>query len=285
MHKTSKLLTCLVFISLLITGCANLKEVGKAMQPEAKINTAKLVNLKADSADIELDLEVFNPNKFSLNLGELNYQLAVENQEFLQGKQSQATSLQAGKTQSIKLPLSLNFNQLAQLVTDLYQRDEINYNLAGGLTYNLPVVGPQTLNFSKGGLLPVPKLPNIEVASVSKQKLDLNGLAMLVNVKVKNPNKFDLNLNQLGYKVKLAGDNLAGGGQIEKLSLEAGKTSELTLPLELKFSPQQAMQLVSQLTKGQGLDYQLELNSQLGSSLPALQALPFTSQKSGKLKF
>lgn len=284
MQKSIKFSSFLVVVSLLITGCANLKDL-KPIQPEAKISASKLVNLNLDSADLELDLEVFNPNKFALNLGELNYQLAVENQEFLQGKQAQTTSLQAGKTQTVKLPFTIGFEQLTKLVTDLHQRDEINYNLAGGLTYNLPVVGPQTLNFVKDGLLPVPKLPNIEVASVSKQKLDLNGLAMLVKVKVKNPNKFDLNLNQLGYKVKLAGDNLAGGGQIEKLSLGAGQTSELTLPLELKFSPQQAMQLVSQLTKGQGLDYQLELNSELGSSLPALQALPFTSQKSGKLKF
>lgn len=281
--KYAQWLVLLTLLSLLTAGCANFKP--KLEKPEAKVVAKRLVGLTLDSANLEVDIEVYNPNKISLNLGELSYQLVVENQPLLSGQQTQASKLKAGKTQVITLPFSLEFLQLAKQVKNLPKLNEVNYTVTGGVGYDLPLLGRQERSFTTSGSLPVPRLPSIEFGGFSKQHLGLGGMGALVAVKVFNPNSFALNLKQLNYSINLANNQLQTGGKLDELNLPAGQSTQLNLPLDIKFNAKQGLTLVNQLTKGEGLDYQLELSSLLGSDLKLLKDLPFKTGREGKLRF
>lgn len=274
----------LIAFSFLLTGCAGFKKP-KIEKPEIKVVAKRLVGLSLDVANLEVDVEIYNPNKISLNLGQLSYQLAVEGQPLLAGKQDQATKLKAGKSQKVTLPFSIEFINLAQQVKNLPKLNEVNYQVTGGVAYKLPLLGTQERNFTTSGSLPIPRLPKIEFGGITKQHLGLTGMGVLVAIKIFNPNSFDINLNQVRYAINLANNQLTTGGQIQQLSLPAGQTSQLNLPLEVKFNAKQGLGLVNQLTKGTGLDYQLELSSLLGSDLKLLKDLPFKTGREGKLRF
>lgn len=87
---------------------------------------------------------------------------------------------------------------------------------------------------------PVVTLQNVQVAG-----LGLRGGTLLVNLEVQNPNRFDLNANQLEYQLAIAdteeaGDtawiDLASGIYAEPFSIGAGETGTVQVPVEFTYA-------------------------------------------------
>lgn len=281
-YQTNRWLFLLV-VFFYLAGCAQLKESGVWVEPEARVLESRLVGLTLEKAMLEVALEVKNPNLYTIQLGALDYQLSLQNTRLLSGQQQQGNRLAAGQSQRILVPLELSFAELGQFVSNLGQLKSLDYAVTGGMTIQLPAAGSLRLPFKTQGELPIPQLPNFRLVGIEQQRLSLSGADLLVSLDLGNPNTFDLLVNRLNYSLMLNGTAVAQGVLPNEVKIGADGRSRVDIPVNLAFG-RATLALYDSLRQGGRINYQLDLDSQLGSSLPALKSFPFATQQAGQVQ-
>lgn len=275
----------LLLLPALLGGCSLLRDSGAWQDPEARVLDSRLVGLTLEKAMLEVELDIKNPNLYAIQLGALDYQLNLLDAKVLSGQQSQGNRLAAGQSQRIIVPLELEleFAELAQFVSNLGSLKSLNYSVTGGMTIQLPAAGPLRLPFKTQGDIPVPQVPRFSLAGIEQQRLSLSGADLLVSLDFDNPNVFDLLVNRLNYSLMLNGTAVAQGVLPTEVKISADGRSRVDIPVNLAFG-RATLALYDSLRQGGRLNYQLDLDSQLGSSLPSLKSFPFATQQTGQVQ-
>lgn len=110
----------LVFIS---TGCTYLQDmIGDGIQkPQVSLKSIKIKNITNQSRlDLWVELQVFNPNNFSVDFSQLDYKVMVDDQLIADGQYHESISLASGDQILLKLPLKIklseSFGALSKLI-------------------------------------------------------------------------------------------------------------------------------------------------------------------------
>ncbi|MES9849740.1 MAG: LEA type 2 family protein, partial [Candidatus Thiodiazotropha sp.] len=167
MPRYVPLLICCLLIGL-VQGCSSLQQVGQVMEgrkPTAQVEGIRLTGLDFDGVDLVFDVDVHNPNAFSIDLAEFDYDLQLFEQSFLKGRQSAGLNLAAQTTNRIEVPLRLGFQQLLKSYHQLRKADQASYQLDMGLGFKMPVIGSLRIPVSFAGEFPVPKIPDFSIRS------------------------------------------------------------------------------------------------------------------------
>lgn len=270
----------LVWVGVL-SGCDSLQKAA-FQKPTAKFAESRLTDLTLNGATLEIVLDVHNPNSYPINLGALDYDFEIQGARFGQGSQANGNKLEAGKSSKVVLPLTVGFSDLAKLVQNLGGLNKLDYAVKGGMTFVLPVVGDYRAKYSAKGELPKPVMPEISIASLKQEKFGLTGASYKAVLNVKNPNVFDLNLQQLNYGLSLNNQQLTQGKLAEQ-KLKSGKTTQVELPINIGFNPASLGSLYQILSKGGELDYKVDFDSEIASSLPILKPFSYKGSKAGNL--
>ena len=102
--------------------------------PKVSLKTLRVDSMNLLGATLALDIEVDNPNAFSLGLDRLNYNLMVNGKRWASGNRNSLGTIKQKQNNVITLPLSLNFMELGSgLYTALSSGKEVNYSLSGKL--------------------------------------------------------------------------------------------------------------------------------------------------------
>ena len=126
--------------------------------PELSLRGVQLKKLTFTGADLEVWLELDNPNAFSFQLNRLKYKLNVNRLEWLQGMKTESASLPGKGKQIIRLPLHLDLLKLGSTVYRMLQDNQpLDYELSGKaeLGFSLPVMKKATLPFDKKGKIKI----------------------------------------------------------------------------------------------------------------------------------
>lgn len=274
-----------VLLSLFLTaGCSFLERSGAWVQPEVKVVDNRLVGLSLTKALLELELEVSNPNRYSIVVGALDFQLDLQDAKILAGQQPQGNKLAAGKTQRIILPLEVEFSELGRFIKNLSGLNAVTYVVAGGMSFDIPVAGPIRAPYQVKGELPIPRMPKFSLAGVEQKRLSLTGADLVLSLELDNPNKFDLLVNKLNYSLALNGHSVTSGGLTEQIKVAAAGKSKVDIPVNLAFGISSTRAFYDMFRKGGNINYSLDLNSELGSSLPVLKSFPFDAKREGKVQ-
>ncbi|MFQ5605914.1 MAG: LEA type 2 family protein [bacterium] len=124
--------------------------------PRLKVVALKLKNLRLTGADLELQVQLQNPNSFKVILKTLDYKFAINNQTWLSGSSHDQYQIAAKKDNLIRLPLSLNFLQIGASVPQLLKSDSpLNYQFQGklDLTSSFPMLKRAQLPFNRTGAI------------------------------------------------------------------------------------------------------------------------------------
>ncbi|MQA90027.1 MAG: hypothetical protein GEU90_07320 [Gemmatimonas sp.] len=87
--------------------------------------------------------------------------------------------------------------------------------------------------------------PEVRLQAVELAGLGLRGGTLMFNVEITNPNRFALNANQLDYQLSIAENeaaadtvwyDLASGTYAESISVGAGETATVEVPVEFTYS-------------------------------------------------
>jgi len=118
--------------------------------PDIKIKDVKIKNLSFTSADLVAQVEVNNPNDFSMAVKNFNYQLNVNQTKWGQGEITQSSNIPENGKGIIDIPVKLDLLSIGSAAAALLQnKAPLEYQLTGNATldtglellkgYDLPV--------------------------------------------------------------------------------------------------------------------------------------------------
>ncbi|MFT5504856.1 MAG: LEA14-like dessication related protein [Gammaproteobacteria bacterium] len=103
--------------------------------PKVKLKNIDVKKLGLTSAELVAQVEIDNPNSFSLDLSDFNYQLNINGRSWGEGKSSISSSIPKKGKGTIGIPLELNLLSMGKTVYDLISGDQpIEYQLKGAMT-------------------------------------------------------------------------------------------------------------------------------------------------------
>lgn len=271
-----------LFSLMLISGCATMDqimEVADVQTPKVSIKNTKITALSMDSADLEFQLNIDNPNFLPLKLAGFDYQVIVNDATFAQGVQHNALHIAAQQSSNLSVPFSIKFSELFELAQSIKNQNEFDYTIKTSVLVDLPVLGKQRLPASFEGELPIPKLPKIDVSAFSVEQLNLAGAKLAIQLDIANPNAFGIDLKKLNYKLKVGGRQWLDTRLQETISLTKQGKQQITVPVNLSFIDM-GTTLYQALAQSKPLDYTLDGGLTLDSQLPMLKniKLPISQQ-------
>jgi LEA14-like dessication related protein len=124
--------------------------------PTVSASRITVKNLSFTKADLELELNIANPNAFGVTLNNLNYNVDINGLESISGTTTEAVKISEKGNGSIKIPVSFNLIELGRTAYQLLNSDkELDYSLNGSTNIDatLPLFSPSNFDFSRSGSL------------------------------------------------------------------------------------------------------------------------------------
>jgi LEA14-like dessication related protein len=252
-------------------------------KPTAQVEGVRLTGLDFNGVDLVFDVDVDNPNAFSIDLADFDYDLQLFEQSFLKGRQSAGVNLAAKDGSRIQVPLRLGFKQLLNSYQQLKRADQASYRLDLGLGFKMPVIGSLRLPVVFEGEFPVPKIPDFSIKSLAVKRLTLNQAEVLLQLGVENPNSFSLMLQQLDYHLKLNGAVIGKGLIRQPVDITQGGRGVVSIPLSIDLA-QAGRGLYSALLGLSDLHYELNGSVQASGPRELLKSFKIPLEKQGHIK-
>jgi len=272
-HVSKRLICCLSFLLLVIpTACSTIGSLaGQAgvQLPGAEFTGARLRGLSFDRVDLELDLQITNPNPLAIRLSGFSYDMSIEERSFIQGTEDREVNLKANGKSTVPLPLTISFDHLYTLFKDLRQKDTAEYLLQCSLFFDLPVLGRTEIPASRRGDVPLPKIPSVNIRSLALERLDLSGADLMLSVQLENPNAFAMALKGMQYQVFVNDQTWASGETDEQVPLAERGNGLVRIPISLDLL-RMGTSIADLLRASEPLSVRLLGDLDLNTSLPLL---------------
>ena len=139
----------MVALAATVSGCAT---AAKAMftQPDVAFRGVGVRALGFDGADLEVLLNIYNPNGYSLGASQLRYRLLVDSVEIGAGALDSGFSVKERDSMVVRLPVRVGFRALQTVGPRLLRGGEIPYRLIGDVSLK-SFVGTFSRQFNEGG--------------------------------------------------------------------------------------------------------------------------------------
>lgn len=222
--KESQRIVLMLAVLALVSGCAMLRP--EVTPPELRVSDVRVLGMSLADAKIAVDLEVDNPNAYTLSLRRLTYGLSLQDKPLFNGIVSERIQVEANGSSRVTLPFTLRFQDALGTMRALAQSEELRYRLSGEADFGL-----LSLPYSKSGSIGLPKLPEVSVKSVQVDAFTLSGLALSLGVQVNNANDFPVDFKGMNYELKIADAPLLTGRSTQALAVNPNGTGMLTLDM------------------------------------------------------
>ena len=153
MRKNLILLLCVLG---LLSGCASLGEQ-LVQKPTVEFDRLVIREISLTGQTLVFQFKLTNPNRLSLKLVDLTYELTAGGQDFGLGRLKAPVAVTGGATTVMELPLRLDHLKLLSGAGEMLRSGQLDYRLNGRLRSGLV-----SLPFSKNGKVEIPKLPGLE---------------------------------------------------------------------------------------------------------------------------
>ncbi len=265
-----------IILSLFISSCAGVREFVETFlqKPQITLEEVSIQDASLLAATMVFHYRITNPNPIGVRLDHIAYTLTFNSKEFVKGTLDQGIQIKATGSEMVALPITVNYLELFQSITEFIQEETINYNIFGSAG-----VGPITIPYSKKGILNLPKIPKVSMNKVRLSKITLSGASVIFSLDLSHSNPFTLSLSGLDYQIKLGGTEFARGTTVNIASLsENGKTT-IEIPINVSFL--RLGRSAYNLLKQGACDYEITGSLNINSSQLGKKSFPF--QKGGKV--
>lgn len=278
--KIFKNIALTTFSFFFFLGCAELKDLANIQKPSVTIDDFRVTNLSLKDIELTFDLAVNNPNPVALTLASYDYDLQIEENSFVKGKQSLSSRIEASGSNTISVPVTFTFEELYQTFKSIKDKDDTAYQFFANIGVNVPVLGLIEVPVEKKGTFPVVKAPTLSVSNFSITNLSFTKADIELELEVKNPNAFGVILNGLDYNVDLNGFSPISGNISERVEIIEKGSGKIKIPasfnlIELGLGAYQA------LRGNEPFDYSLNGSADIGATLPFFKSSLFNFDKSG----
>ncbi len=272
-----------VLMVALVSGCGSMDAVKKATgvkEPTVSIAGMNISSISAEGLTLQFALDVDNPNPIPLNLAGFDYTLMLDGKQLMAGEQRDKVKIKARGNSQVKVPVSLKFSDISQLISGATNKENLNYELKTAALVDLPVIGVKKIPASNKGTFPVPKAPDISLTGIDVKKLSLTGAKVVVGANIDNPNSFGIDINKLIYNLSINGKQWAKSDVDKTISLSEKGSSSLSIPLELNFL-EMGSSLYKTLMQGKEMNYDLTGDMKFDAGHPLLKGVDAPFSKTG----
>ena len=119
-------------------GCASL---GRASFAEPVVNFRNLTvsSLGLSGGSLEVELSVYNPNRFKLDATQLTYNLLIDSIPFGSGTLDDRFTVQENDSTVVRLPIAFTYRGVGEAGRQLIQTGTVNYRVNGDVTVATPL--------------------------------------------------------------------------------------------------------------------------------------------------
>jgi LEA14-like dessication related protein len=272
----------LVCAAVVLNGCALVRTAAGIRDPDVRIEGVRVADASFDHVDLLFDVAIRNPNKVAATLDSFDYSLELNQFTVLSGTQDAAVAIASQGSTTVPVPVSLRFNDLYRLYSDLSDKDEVDYALLAELNFDVPVLGRVSVPVSREGTLPMAKEPMISVEDLQVERLDFDSADVELVLRINNPNAFDMLLENLAYEFTVDGTEWGRGSIRERMSVNEKGETMLRLPFRLDLG---AMgQAVQGLLRGQRqFDYRLKGAMTVDTTSSLIRHIHLPIDKTGRI--
>ena len=151
MRANKGLLLSAMLISTMLAGC-----IGKVRQPEVQLAGVRVGGLGLRGATLIADLEIKNPNSFTIETDSIVYtfEAADPNQaggwsQVTQGNYNQRIQVKDGGKTAVEVPIEFNYTGMSSAMQSILNRGTFNYRVHGAVFVREPL--HRTIPFTKSG--------------------------------------------------------------------------------------------------------------------------------------
>ncbi|MAZ67049.1 MAG: hypothetical protein CMF25_08055 [Kangiellaceae bacterium] len=274
----------LVFVAFFISGCQTLNQSGLGVEtPKASIDSLSLNSVNFEKAIIDVGVAVDNNNSLGISVAGFDYELLLEGEKLLDGDQPLKTQVAAKSRSKVTVPVGISYSDISRLSRKLKGKKEVPYNIKGNVKLNLPIIGIFSIPVSSSGVLPIPQMPKLSIASFDVEKVGFSGADFLLKMQVQNDNAFDLLVKGMSYNIVVDGKSWGQGKLRQPVNLPEQGTGLLEIPFSINYSDIGLS--VMRLLKGkEGFDYDISGNLMLDGGNDWLKNVSLPFQNKGRQK-
>jgi len=106
--------------------------------PKISFNGVNLKKMSFTGADLEVAVQLNNPNSFGFEIGKLDYTLALEGAEVASGVTDKLASVPPKESAEVKIPVSVGIANFAPVVRSLMGSSNIDVSISGSTELDTP---------------------------------------------------------------------------------------------------------------------------------------------------
>jgi LEA14-like dessication related protein len=138
-------------------GCAS----AVFQQPEVRLEGVQLAGLGLRGGTLVFNVEVSNPNRFTLSAEELTYELSIAETEspgdtlwvdLASGTYAEPFSVGGGETASVQVPVEFTYAGLGGAASSILRAGTFSYRATGTVDVRTPL-GSREVPFRRGGMV------------------------------------------------------------------------------------------------------------------------------------
>ncbi len=118
--------------------------------PKVTAKKARLTNISLSSMRVLVDLDVNNPNEFSLPVEQFIWGLKISNKQLANGTVGLDKALAANSTTALDVPLRIGLQSAISTISTVLRKKQIPYNVAGNVKVKSPL-GVLSVPYNVGG--------------------------------------------------------------------------------------------------------------------------------------
>ncbi|HWV37382.1 MAG TPA: LEA type 2 family protein [Vulgatibacter sp.] len=228
------LLLALPFVLLGTSGCALWRMIAGETRPELTFKEVRFAGWSMEKVDLELVYVLDNPWDVPLRLAEVAYQLEIEGRRVIAGAPEAGLRIEPRRRQVLSFPAEVRFLDVIPTARALFSKDALAYRASGRLGVKTPV-GVVALPISRTGHIDVPKLPSLDLSTISVSRRGVAGASLAVGLDVTNRNAFPVPITGLDWALQLAGARV-GGGKAAGAIVPPGATRRIEIPVDVNLA-------------------------------------------------
>jgi LEA14-like dessication related protein len=119
-------------------------------EPVITLQNVRLAGLGVTGGNLDVVLNVYNPNGYRLDATRLNYRVSVEDTQLASGVLDSRFTVQNEDSTTVRIPVSFTFSGLGAAGRAIFNTGSVNYRVTGDVAVGTPV-GSFTIPFSQTG--------------------------------------------------------------------------------------------------------------------------------------
>ena len=217
--------------------CQTIADV--VQEPSVSLNSVDIAGISFSGVDLVVNVDVENPNRFSIPMPNIDWELSINESSFLQGTLSNDQSIERQQTVTVALPVSFTFEGLFGSFASLIALREAAYDIALAISFpqsRIPIIAERVFDLNFSGVLPLPQLPAISLGQARVSNINFSGVELAWDINVENPNRFPIPFPSLNWNYEVNGVPLVRSNFASAEHIAAGAASVALISVSVAYA-------------------------------------------------